>query len=166
MSKTFTITAIAAVFFAAACTVAQAGEPARAQVRAELAAARASGEMAALHGEDSGSAWLASQAGSGGAAQAFKRQAPASDALATALLGEDSGSAYLSATMPVNLLTRAQVLAEMRRARDSGELHALHSEDSGSGFLTRQRAWRDAVYAGPGIGHGTERGDVSAVAVG
>lgn len=62
----------------------------RAQVMAELRAARASGEAAALVGEDSGSAWRAQQTMPSMLLLAQPRAADRD--FARALLGEDSGS--------------------------------------------------------------------------
>ena len=102
---------------AAGATAAQADiAPAvtRSQVQAERQAARDSGQMDALHGEDSGSFWLAGRQQRATSVDAA-RGGPAA-ALAAALVGEDSGSAHLSASAPPSGLTRSEVLAEARAA--------------------------------------------------
>ena len=77
--------------------------PSRAQVRAETAAARDSGEAVALIGEDSGSFYLSRANGASTLTRAQVReqmlQAKASGEFA-ALVAEDSGSAYLSRQVP------------------------------------------------------------------
>lgn len=71
----------------------------RAEVIAELDAARTSGELEALLGEDSGAAWLARQA----QPSSLTRQQVRADVQAaqtrgelTVLIGEDSGSVFLA----------------------------------------------------------------------
>lgn len=154
MSKFVKLTTVAAIVLGLAglgTAQGNTGALTRSQVQAELHAARVSGQMA-MHGEDSGSAWLSRQpSAAGGATHAAEPPAIAA-ALAAALIREDSGSAYLSANAPRSTLTRSQVRAEVEAARKSGELNAMVGEDSGSAFLARQRSWAAALYAGPNIG--------------
>ena len=127
------------------------GAPTRAEVRAELDAARASGELHAIHSEDSGSAWLSRQP----QAQATTRQAARESAIAAgcsgmrcaALMGEDSGSFVLSAQAASGPASRAQVKAELMRAIESGELAAMYGEDSGSVLLSRRTVNPTVFYA-------------------
>jgi hypothetical protein len=77
----------------------------RAQVQAEAAAARASGEAVALVGEDSGSFYLSRANGTSILSRAQVReqmlQAKASGEIA-AWIGEDSGSVHLSRQVPAH----------------------------------------------------------------
>jgi hypothetical protein len=101
MSK-FTILSAAAAITLAGIGLAHADEEAprsRAEVIAELDAARSSGELDALVAEDSGSAWLAQQV----QPSSLTRQQVLADVKEaqqrgemTALVGEDSGSVFLS----------------------------------------------------------------------
>ena len=101
MSK-FTILSAAAAITLAGIGLAHADEEtprSRAEVTAELDAARSSGELDALVAEDSGSAWLAQQA----QPSSLTRQQVLADVKEaqqrgemTALVGEDSGSVFLS----------------------------------------------------------------------
>jgi hypothetical protein len=101
MSKLTALTAAVALT-CAAIGLARADEEtprSRAEVIAELDAARSSGEQDALLGEDSGSAWLALQA----QPSRITRQSVLAQVHAArtrgdlhALIGEDSGSIYLS----------------------------------------------------------------------
>lgn len=124
----------------------------RTQVRSEMSVARVSGQMEAMHGEDSGSAWLSRQHQPQSRGMAIPRPSTGPDAYFAALVGEDSGSAYLSSQPAESRLTRAQVKAQVAQARALGELHAMHGEDSGAAFLARQREWIGALYAGPNAG--------------
>ncbi len=104
MSK-LTILTVAAALTCAAIGLAHADEETprtRAEVIAELDAARSSGEQDALLGEDSGSAWLAQQ-GQQAQPSRLTRQAVLAQVHAAlargdlyALIGEDSGSMFLS----------------------------------------------------------------------
>jgi hypothetical protein len=99
-----TTTCFARIFMLAAlCGATAAGtaaaSPTRADVRAELDAARASGELYAFTGEDSGSFWLARQV----RPSTLTRQAVRAEVLAARALGlldlmtgEDSGSVHLA----------------------------------------------------------------------
>ena len=154
MSKIAKFTAVAATCLASGWISVQADTQSvsREQVRGELAAARVSGQMEAVHGEDSGSAWLSRQYRQQRSILTAEQRSAGLAALAAALIGEDSGSAYLSAQTVPSERTRAQVKAEVAQARASGELYAMMGEDSGAAFLARQHAWMAALYAGPGNG--------------
>jgi hypothetical protein len=126
----------------------EAGESSRADVIADMHAARASGLLDALHGEDSGSFHLSRQA----APTALTRDAVRAQLAAARASGdfaelhsEDSGSDYLTRHMAPSTLTRAQVRAEMLAARTSGELQAMTSEDSGSAYIASVQATQRAV---------------------
>ncbi|MBL8312342.1 MAG: DUF4148 domain-containing protein [Rubrivivax sp.] len=101
MSK-LTILTAAAALSCAAIGLAHADEEtprSRAEVIAELDAARSSGQQPALLGEDSGSAWLAQQAqASRLTREVVLAQVHAAQARGDlhALIGEDSGSVFLS----------------------------------------------------------------------
>ncbi|MDP2004172.1 MAG: DUF4148 domain-containing protein [Rubrivivax sp.] len=127
----------------------------RAEVTAELDAARASGELGAMTGEDSGSFHRSRQPFTSALsrAQVLAELAAArrSGELA-AMTGEDSGSAYAALHPAASTVTRAQVVAELLRARTSGERDALVGEDSGSALLSRAYARQVIRYAGPDIG--------------
>ena len=128
---------IAAVLALAAVSSAGAQESSRADVQAELAAARASGAQLAMHGEDSGSAFLSSRMTAQTLATredvaAQRRQASDLD---LGLHGEDSGSFAMSRQPVQTVVTREQVSAEL--ARDREAMQALHGEDSGSFYLAR-----------------------------
>jgi hypothetical protein len=79
----------------------------RADVVAELDAARSSGELAAMTGEDSGSFFLSQRAGTGGLSR-LQVQAELTIARRNGELGlmhgEDSGSFALSGTLPAAAL--------------------------------------------------------------
>lgn len=111
--KTITMTTLLSACLAAGAAFADDAESiSRAQVRADLQAAQASGEHAALLGEDSGSAWLSRQALPAAAAAALP---PAADRdLASALIGEDSGSFALSAQLSRQLRAQAATLMAQR----------------------------------------------------
>ncbi|HRD98333.1 MAG TPA: DUF4148 domain-containing protein [Rubrivivax sp.] len=101
MSK-LTILTAAAALSCAAIGLAHADEEtprSRAEVIAELDAARSSGQQPALLGEDSGSAWFAQQAqASRLTREVVLAQVHAAQARGDlhALIGEDSGSMFLS----------------------------------------------------------------------
>lgn len=75
-------------------------------------------------------------AGLAGSAQAQDAQA--------ALHGEDGGAFYFSQQPWVSTLTRAEVIARMLAARESGETVALNSEDGGS-FHMSQRPFESVL---------------------
>lgn len=138
-----TIVSVAALCAFGSAIASEAGERSRADVVAETHAARVSGLLDALQGEDSGSFHLSSQAASSGltraAVHAQLAAARASGEFAE-LHSEDSGSDYLTRHAAPSTLTRAQVRAEMLAARASGELQAMTSEDSGAAYM----AWVQA----------------------
>jgi hypothetical protein len=172
MIRFTTFTAVAAAVVVVFASPAQAEDTAprtRAEVIQELDAARASGELAAMHSEDSGSIWLwrqmQSQAqaptrGAAAAASATVRAASRSTGTqpaaggdcSHAMLGEDSGSFCLAALPNTSTLTRAEVLAEVIRARARGELHAGLGEDSGSLGIAGRQGQPALRYAGPNVG--------------
>ncbi|MDB6000643.1 MAG: hypothetical protein JWP52_2342 [Rhizobacter sp.] len=120
---------------------AHAGELTRADVTAQLQAARRSGESAALNGEDSGSAYLKSHYhGSEPRAEVKAELAEArADGSLDALTAENSGSDYLIHQEHTSR-SRADVKADLLAARNSGELDALDGEDSGSFYLSHKAA--------------------------
>jgi Domain of unknown function (DUF4148) len=135
--KNFNV-AFAVLAAAAALTgnVASAGTLTRAQVVAQLKAAQASGQMAALTGEDSGSAYLSSHFHPTEPRAEVKTELAQAKADGTLGImdGADSGSAYLSShyhsTEP-----RSEVKAELAQAEADGTLNALDGADSGSFYL-------------------------------
>jgi hypothetical protein len=95
-------------------------------------------DASVLVGEDSGSFYLSRQSA------APRMSAMATDtrphAMTSALLSEDSGSAYF-ASLPLGPgVERAAVVAELDRARVTGQLAALVGEDSGSAWLARRQS--------------------------
>lgn len=136
---------------------------ARTAVVAELQVARASGELAAMVGEDSGSFWLARQAPRSTVSRqevvAALLDAKANGPCAT-MDGEDPSAQCMAAAPYKGERTRAEVMAEARLARASGEIDALTGEDSGSVMLARRGA-PVLFYAGPSLG---VKGDAVATA--
>lgn len=128
--------ALAATVMLTAAGAASAQSLTRAEVVAQLKAAQASGQLAALTGEDSGSAYLSRhfQASEPRAeVKAELAQAKADGSLGV-LAATDSGSAYLSRNFK-STEPRAEVKAELATAEKSGHFDALYGEDSGSFFL-------------------------------
>lgn len=120
----------------------------RDQVKSQLTAAEASGQMTALYGEDSGSAYLASRVHSSEPRSEVKAevQTARADGTLGAFDGADSGSAYLSSHLKLTE-PRAEVKAELAAAEKNGTLDALYGEDSGSFELAaRQGAQRTAAF--------------------
>jgi len=135
----------------------------RSQVTAQLDAARNSGELLAMSGEDSGSFWLSSQPQASGLARLPVRtetEAARRRSAEAVFHGEDSGSMHMAAAPFTSKLTRAEVIAEMQRARGRGELSAMVGEDSGSVQLSRESADRSVLYVGPNVGSGSEVANV------
>ncbi|MFM9925395.1 DUF4148 domain-containing protein [Variovorax sp. H27-G14] len=113
----------------------------RDQVKAQLAAAEASGQMNALYGEDSGSAYLSSHFHSTEPRSEVKAEVQTARANGTlaALDGADSGSAYLSSHLKLTE-PRSEVKAQLAAAEKNGTLDALYGEDSGSFELAAGKA--------------------------
>jgi hypothetical protein len=119
----------------------------RAEVKAQLQAAEASGQLAALTGEDSGSAYLASHfhsTESRGEVKDEVKEARADGSL-NALDGSDSGSFYLSQHETLDT-PRAEVRSELAAAEKNGTLDQLYGEDSGSFELAAEQH-RGAAHA-------------------
>lgn len=156
MNKRFTLATVAAIAVVSSGLARADDAPiTRAQVIADLNAARASGELAAMAGEDSGSFWLAQRIGR----PAQTRQQVVAEAVlsrgtghCTTLTGEDSGSMCLASLPFTSQRTRADVLAEVIDARQQGVLYALVGEDSGSAHLSRRGTTAPVIYAGPNVG--------------
>ncbi|CAA2107005.1 DUF4148 domain-containing protein [Variovorax paradoxus] len=108
----------------------------RAEVVAQLKAAQASGQLAALTGEDSGSAYLAQHFHPSETRTEVKTELAQARADGTlgVLASTDSGSAYLSRHF-MSSEPRAEVKAELASAEKSGHFDALYGEDSGSFYL-------------------------------
>jgi len=133
-----TTVVVAALCAFGGAIAAQAGERTHADVAADLHAARASGLLDALHGEDSGSFHLSRQPATAGLTRAeVKAQLAAARASGefAELHSEDSGSDYVTRHAAPSTLTRDQVRAEALAARASGELQAMTSEDSGAAYM-------------------------------
>jgi hypothetical protein len=139
------LAALAATAMLTAAGAASAQGMSRAEVVAQLKAAQASGQLAALTSQDSGSAYLASQyrpTRTRSEVDSELGQARADGQLA-ALTSQDSGSAYLTRHF-VPTEPRAQVVAELSAAQRSGALAAMTGEDSGSFYLA-QNAGQDGA---------------------
>jgi hypothetical protein len=137
------ITMVATLGLVAGAALAQQDAPAlsRAQVVAELDAARAAGQLGIMTGEDSGSFYLARQSTPSGVARAdviAETTAAVAAGQLGAMTGEDSGSFYLASHSTPGTKTRAEVVAEMQAARAAGELGVMTGEDSGSFYLSQQ----------------------------
>ena len=134
LNMAFAVLAAAAALSVA--NVASAGSLTRAEVVAQLKADQASGKMAALTGEDSGSAYLSGHFHSTEPRSEVKTELAQAQADGTlsAMDGADSGSDYLSrhfhSTEP-----RSEVKAELAQARVDGTLNAMDGADSGSFYL-------------------------------
>jgi len=156
MNKLVTLLAAAALSGLTTQAMADQDTPTtREQVLAELEAARASGELHAMVGEDSGSFWLARQPNRSTLtrAQVKAELVAAGGPQAVAINTSESGnSATFAAAVGAGPLTRAQVHAEVLRARSRGELYAMVGEDSGSSLPAGFATQRDVIYAGPNLG--------------
>ncbi|MBK9135411.1 MAG: DUF4148 domain-containing protein [Betaproteobacteria bacterium] len=146
MNASFRLTAAAMAAFSMLTTMAQADTPrSRADVIAEVQAARAAGTLEALTGEDSGSFHLAHVANLSRQASAGRTRADVvaevaewrSSGAMEAFRAEFEGLVGLGSTLPPSTLTRAEVHGEVLAARASGELDAYAGEDSGSFHLAR-----------------------------
>ena len=124
------VTAVAVVGYGGARADDEVQQKTRAEVVFELTGARAGGALAAMHGEDSGSAWLSEHGAYGAVASSgFKaRVVAARNAEDIDVTGEDSGSFALARTASRRASPQVPVLA-------SGPDMPAH--------------W--ARYAGPGI---------------
>lgn len=113
----------------------------RAQVIAELVAARASGELAMLHSEIG-----IDRYGMGNAAPLFF--APTSAGSNSFAADDEDNSLHRMASQSAGVLSRAEVIAELKRARTSGELQALWSENGPDLFVQPLApAHRDVLIA-------------------
>ena len=140
MKKINSALAIAAAAFVLS-TGASAQGLTRAEVKAQLAAAQASGQLDAFNGQDSGSAYLSAHFHSVEPRSQVKdgvKQAEA-DGTLNVLDGQDSGSAYLRRHL-VLTEPRSEVKAELAAAEKDGTLNEFDGEDSGSFELTAMRA--------------------------
>lgn len=120
----------------------------RAEVLAEVHAARAAGTLGALHGEDSGSFHLSRQP---------SQSRPRADVVAELMAYRESGeeaaqvaeelaAMFYARITPPSTLTRAEVHAEVLRAQALGELGVMASEDSGSFEMARRSASDAATH--------------------
>lgn len=126
--------------FAQAQNAAAPAGKTRAQVIAELVAARASGELAMLHSEIGVDGY-----GMGNATPLFF--APTS-AGPKSFVADEENSLPRMAAQSAGVLTRAEVIAELKRARASGELQALWSEGGPDLFVQPlPPAHRDVLIA-------------------
>jgi hypothetical protein len=137
------ITMVAALGLVAGVALAQQDAPAlsRAQVVAELDAARAAGQLGIMNGEDSGSFYLARQSTPSHVTRAevvAEMQAARAAGQLGVMSGEDSGSFYLASYRTPSTRTRGEVIAEMQAARAAGQLGVMTGEDSGSFYLSQQ----------------------------
>lgn len=86
----------------------------RAQVMAELNAARASGELDAIGAEDSGSFWLSHQAGRSAMTRAqVLADLAACGKVCDTMYGEDSGALHMGQQPITSQRSRAEVVAEV-----------------------------------------------------
>jgi hypothetical protein len=131
--------ALVAALLAVSVTVASA-QLTRADVRGQLRAEQASGQLDVLLGEDSGSAYLASHFRSTGSRDEAKREVrqAAADGTLNALVRTDSGSFYLSRHQVLRT-PRMEVKSELATAERSGTLDQMYGEDSGSFALSSTR---------------------------
>jgi len=148
MSK-FTSLAAAVAMACVGAGLARADDSApitRAQVIAELHAARASGELYAMGAEDSGSFWMSQQPWHSTITRAQVRAelaAACSDGACMAMTeGEAVPRFHAAAAAAASPLTRAEVSAEAQRA-----LHSRLATPAG-------------LYAGPSLGSGHDAGDL------
>ncbi len=151
-----TRTALAALaMLAAQATLAQADGDrprSRAEVAAEVLAARAAGTLAAMHGEDSGSFHLARQpfASRPRAEVVAELNEYRESGERAAQVAEELAVIFYASRLPPSLLTRAQVRAEAIAARASGEAAAMVGEDSGAFYMAQRGGGgpAGAVFAG------------------
>lgn len=132
MTKGNLSTALLTTVLTFSATVASA-QLSRDEVMAQLKAAQASGEFAALVGQDSGSAYLSSHVHSSesrGNVQTQVKEARAAGVL-NVLIGSESGSFYLSRHQRLDT-PRAEVKSDVVTASKIGTLNQPSGEDSGS----------------------------------
>ncbi len=172
MSKILNLTAAAAMALtqlgAARATDTEAPRS-RAEVVAELVAARSSGELGAMDGEDSGSFHLARQVQISTLTRAEVRAAMVASrrGVEAAVLHSEAGYAIEQpyGDMP-GARTRAQVLAELRQARAMGEMAALVGEGSEAVPPARVKVPAPVRYAGHDLGAAAEELVVYAAQIG
>lgn len=141
----------------------------RAEVVAELAAARAGGALGVMDGEDSGSFHLARQAPVSTLTRAEVRAAvlAARQGAEASVLTSEAGYALEQPAGPTpGARTRAQVVAELLQARASGELAALTAEGSEALHPARTNAAAVIRYVGHDLGAAAEELVVYAAHVG
>jgi hypothetical protein len=148
-----TMAALAATLVLSAAGTASAQTLTRGQVVAQLKAAETSGQLAAMTGEDSGSAYLSRHFQSSKSRAEVKTELAQAKADGTldVLVATDSGSAYLARDFR-STVPRAEVKAELASAEKSGHFDALYGEDSGSVYLAHGG---DAIDANRAVAMGT-----------
>ncbi|MEP6723144.1 MAG: DUF4148 domain-containing protein [Variovorax sp.] len=148
MKKINSALAIAAAALILSATTASAQGLTRAEVKAQLASAQASGQLDAFDGQDSGSAYLSAHFHSNKPRSEVKddvKQAEASGTL-DALDGQDSGSDYLTRHLKLTE-PRSEVKSQLATAEKNGTLDEFDGEDSGSFVLTAMRAHQSTATA-------------------
>jgi hypothetical protein len=137
--KHFQLIGVALAALIATTAGAQTGERSRAEVVAELHAARAAGLLGVMDGEDSGSFHLSRHPVASTLTRAEVRAAmlTARHSGETAALTGELAGRHITEPAWAGTRTRAEVRAEMLLARASGEMQALSGEDSGSVHLAR-----------------------------
>ena len=137
----------------AALAVEEEAPRTRAEVVAERNAALASGWVAAMMGEDSGSFHLARQpwvsTRTRAEVMAELKAARADGTLAE--LNSEAGGPIYARVQTASSVTRAQVREELRQALASGEVAATHSE-AGEAATPLRMAMAFKRYAGPSPG--------------
>jgi NAD/NADP transhydrogenase alpha subunit len=127
-----TLTIFAAALLSAGVVFADAASAdtgkTRAQVTAELAQARASGELNRLN-SDQAEFFVGRAVSTKSRAQVQAELAQAQASGELALLNSEDSARFLTGTAVASTKTRAQVLAELKQSQQSGEFAALHSED-------------------------------------
>ncbi|MDT9001230.1 DUF4148 domain-containing protein [Paucibacter sp. APW11] len=127
------IAAIALTLLASSGAFAQ--ELSREQVKAELQRARASGELAAMNSDDTATFGAALK--------------PSSTALAASKTPAAEQVAPKAATKAEASKTRAEVIAELKRARETGELEYLNAEGGPGNYpVARSQVVGEPVMAG------------------
>lgn len=142
-------TAVAVTVMGAAIAQPQLDGKSRAEVRAELAKARSSGELAAINSEDSTALWTFQypHASSLTRAEVLAEVARArSSGELQALNSEDSAAWLAFSAGPASHRPRREVVSEVARALADGEIQALVGE-CGCGAFTRKLEAANPVLA-------------------
>ena len=128
-----TLNIISAAVFSAAALFAGAAsaDTSREQVIAELAQARASGEIVAMHSEDTAN-FLKNK--SVAATSAVRTPVAFATPIQQVAVSQDTGM-FVDSPKAGPGKTRAEVIAELKAARASGELALLQSEDQADASL-------------------------------